>query len=243
MTSELVLGITVAALAATLVGLVLVLRRAGRLAARLRAELVVARTATDGARSEVARLLAALDASTEGVLVLDADDRLAACNAAARALVDGELALGRPLAEVLPWPMLHAAITTCRETARPATFELDALAAAGRVLAVRVQTVAGVGTMIGIDDHSRLRRLESLRRDFVANVSHELKTPLAAIQGFVETLQDEPEMVPATRQRFLERIAVQTSRLSTLVADLLTLSRLDDDLAVRQAPGPCDLAG
>jgi two-component system phosphate regulon sensor histidine kinase PhoR len=121
-------------------------------------------------------------------------------------------------------------------------FDLAAIAGNGRDLAVRVTPLPGLGCVVGIDDQSRLKRLESLRRDFVANVSHELKTPLAAIQGFVETMQDDPEMPAATRQRFLERIARQTERLTTLVGDLLTLSRLDDDGGHDEPVPPCDFA-
>ena len=78
-------------------------------------------------------------------------------------------------------------------------------------------------------DVTEARKLERARRDLVENVSHELKTPLTAIKGFVETLQDDPEMPPETQARFHDKIARQTERLATLVADLLTISRLDDD--------------
>ncbi len=74
---------------------------------------------------------------------------------------------------------------------------------------------------------TELRRLESMRRDFVANVSHELKTPLTASQGMVETLIDDPEMEPNTRRLFLFKIRDQTTRLGALVDDLLTLSRIE----------------
>src|SRR5436190_1204018 len=66
--------------------------------------------------------------------------------------------------------------------------------------------------------------------------------PLAAIQGLVETLLDDPAMPQPTRQRFLERVARQAERLTTLVADLLTLSRLDDDGGIRREDEPCDFA-
>ena len=92
----------------------------------------------------------------------------------------------------------------------------------------------------GLDDTEH-KRVEATRRDFVANVSHELKTPLAAIQGFVETVQDDPDMPVAVRHRFLDKIARQTHRLATLVADLLTLSRLDDEGGMASNE-PCDLA-
>jgi two-component system phosphate regulon sensor histidine kinase PhoR len=91
-----------------------------------------------------------------------------------------------------------------------------------------------VGAVLVLNDVSELRRLEAIRRDFVANVSHELKTPLTAIRGLVETILDDPEMPVDVRQRFLERIEEQTQRLSTLVTDLLTLSRLESESSRRE---------
>ncbi|MBE7462812.1 MAG: PAS domain-containing protein [Planctomycetes bacterium] len=83
------------------------------------------------------------------------------------------------------------------------------------------------GAVVILEDVSDLRRLEEVRRDFVANVSHELKTPLTAIRGLVETLIEEPEMERDTRVRFLDKVHRQTMRLSQIVTDLLTLSRAE----------------
>ena len=74
-----------------------------------------------------------------------------------------------------------------------------------------------------------IARLENVRRDFVANVSHELRTPITSIQGFVETLQDGAADDPANAKRFLEIIAKQAARLETIIADLLLLSRLENE--------------
>jgi len=192
-------------------------------------------------QGELARLVSSLDSAEDGLIVLDRDARVVAANAAAREFAAlPEDVTGRRLADVVPWPALHAAIAQAGEGGTKAPFDLDPTSTGGRTLTVRVRTLAQ-GAVIGIDDQSRVRRLESLRRDFVANVSHELKTPLAAIQGFVETLLDDLEMAPPTRHRFLERIARQTERLSTLVGDLLTLSRLDDDDDGGQEKPPCNL--
>jgi two-component system phosphate regulon sensor histidine kinase PhoR len=84
------------------------------------------------------------------------------------------------------------------------------------------------GSVVVLHDVTRLRRLEEVRRDFVANASHELKTPIAAILGLVETLLEDGEEVPAEmRSRFLGRIRHQSQRLSALVQDLIALSRLE----------------
>ncbi|MBW2736483.1 MAG: PAS domain S-box protein [Deltaproteobacteria bacterium] len=83
------------------------------------------------------------------------------------------------------------------------------------------------GAVMVMHDITELRRLEQLQREFVANVSHELQTPLAAVLGMVDTLIDDDEMDPAKKQSYLQRIGAQSTRLSTLVSDLLTLSRAE----------------
>ena len=84
-----------------------------------------------------------------------------------------------------------------------------------------------MGAVVVLHDVSRLERLETVRRDFVANASHELKTPITAIRGLVETLIDDKEIAPETQERFLTKIRDQSGRLSAIVTDLLTLSRLE----------------
>ena len=67
-------------------------------------------------------------------------------------------------------------------------------------------------------------RVESIRRNFVANVTHELNTPLTSISGFIETLQAGAAEDPETRRKFLDIIAIETARLQRLIEDLLVLS-------------------
>jgi two-component system phosphate regulon sensor histidine kinase PhoR len=231
-------------LAAIAVVLTIRLRLARRQAATQRAELQGWQQRAAELQLRVERLEAGLSGAGEGLIVLDEADAVVATNQAATALASlpAQGCRGRQLVDVLPWPRLHEAVQRCRQTGADVGFELDD-AIGGRTLAIRVRTVPGRACVVCIDDQSRLKQLESLRRDFVANVSHELKTPLAAIQGFVETMLDDPDMPVATRHRFLERIARQADRLTTLVADLLTLSRLDEHTVVATAPEPCDLVG
>jgi two-component system, OmpR family, phosphate regulon sensor histidine kinase PhoR len=205
----------------------------------LRRVLAATQRTADGLRAESERLQQALDKVPDGLLVLDAEGGIVVANSAAAALAElpaGPLA-GRRLVDLVTWPPLPQAL---RGAAGRVQFELLP-SADGRLLVVRVDALPDRGFLVVIDDQSRLRRLESLRRDFVANVSHELKTPLAAIQGFVETMQDDQAMPEATRVRFLERIARQTERLTTLVGDLLTLSRLDDESGAGDTVDPCEL--
>ena len=85
------------------------------------------------------------------------------------------------------------------------------------------------GAVIVLTDVTRLKQLEKVRRDFVANVSHELKTPITSIKGFVETLKDGAIAEPEQARRFLEIIARHSDRLNAIIDDLLSLSRLEED--------------
>jgi two-component system phosphate regulon sensor histidine kinase PhoR len=97
-----------------------------------------------------------------------------------------------------------------------------------RIFVARVAPVVSVGrgVVVVLHDITDLRRADQIRRDFVANVSHELRTPLTAVKGYVEALLDDPDDID-TRDKFLEIIHRQTSRMERLVADLLRLARID----------------
>jgi len=86
---------------------------------------------------------------------------------------------------------------------------------------------SGIGVLILLNDITQLQRLETVRRDFIANVSHELKTPITSIKGSVETLLQEEEMDGSTLNRFLKIIARHSDRLNSIIEDLLTLSRIE----------------
>ena len=83
--------------------------------------------------------------------------------------------------------------------------------------------------MIALHDVTQLKRLERMRRDFVANVSHELKTPITSVKGFVETMRAQPDISEEERKRFLGIIARQADRLNAIIDDLLALSRIEHD--------------
>ena len=183
-----------------------------------------------------------LDAISEGVILLNRQDRVLACNTVAKRLLnlpEGGLA-DRHVGDLIDWPQLLTALQQARTDGSSTQFE----ARQGSDQNVQTMSVhllvAGNGqAVVVLRDITRLRQLESYRRDFVANVSHELKTPLAAIQGFVETLIDDPDVPANRRQHFLQRVQRQVSRLGLLVADLLTVSRLDESRPLPTAP--CDL--
>src|SRR5690606_17352800 len=84
-----------------------------------------------------------------------------------------------------------------------------------------------IGAVVVLNDVSELARLERIRRDFVSNASHELKTPITAIRALTETILDDEDMPAEISRRFTEKIAAQSLRLSALVSDLMTISRLE----------------
>ncbi len=250
-------GAILVAIAAMVLAVVLLWlwRAASRAESAARVRGAAVETALAERNRELERLIASLSGAGGGILVLDEQQCIVASNPAAQELASlpANSGRGRALRDLVPWPQLHRCLDELRAARTPATggpeathtteFEMDdGSSDNGRSVVVRLRSLPGLGYVVAIDDHSRIKRLESLRRDFVANVSHELKTPLAAIQGFVETLLDDPDMPVATRHRFLERIARQTERLTTLVADLLTLSRLDEAKGPETGTEPCDIA-
>ena len=99
----------------------------------------------------------------------------------------------------------------------------------GMVLSIKLIPYGMNKRLLISRDVTQLERIEAMRRDFVANVSHELRTPLTVVNGFVENLQDMPDLNREDARRALQLMAEQTRRMENLVADLLTLSRLESD--------------
>ena len=180
-----------------------------------------------------ARMAAILSGMVEGVLVVDGDGRLRLVNEAARAMLNLESnLLGRHYVEAVRQPGVVAQLGAALkgENRPPIEVPLDAVSVAAGPRMFRAQAtpavVEGAGAVLVLHDISDLRRVDRVRRDFVANVSHELRTPLTAVRGYVEALMDEP-IEPAQRQKFLEVIDRHTGRMERLVRDLLQLARLD----------------
>ena len=193
-----------------------------RLAGRAREEI----GAAEAERDQLGTILARM---SEGVLVVGADGRALLANPAFRRLfgLAGEVA-GRGPLEISRQPHLARIIEATLRSGASETAEIDLELPARRNLSLASASLgAGAGAVVVARDTTAFAQLAKVRRDFVANVSHELKTPLAAIRGYAETLRDGALGEPATAQRFTERIVAQCRRLQALLDDLLTLSRLE----------------
>jgi two-component system phosphate regulon sensor histidine kinase PhoR len=177
----------------------------------------------------------------EGVLAVDATQRIVSINRAAADLlgIDALAVLGRSIQEVVRNADLRQFALQAIDCREPVEDDLVLRAARDRTLRVRgtpLRDVSGEGgAVIVLNDITDIRHLENVRRDFVANVSHELKTPVASIKGFVETLLDGRVDDPDDRRRFLEIVGRQSDRLGAIIDDLLALSRIE------QAEGMGDL--
>ena len=208
-------------------------RRSGSTRHRARAELNELSRRVSELETDRARMAAILSGMVEGVLVVDGDGRLRLVNDAARAMLNLEdNLLGRHYLEAVRQPgvvgQLGAALKG--EHRPPIEVPLDPVSLASGPRIFRAQatpaSVERAGAVLVLHDISDLRRVDRVRRDFVANVSHELRTPLTAVRGYVEALMEEP-VDPAQRIKFLEVIDRHTGRMERLVRDLLRLARLD----------------
>ncbi|MFN0196331.1 MAG: two-component system histidine kinase PnpS [Planctomycetaceae bacterium] len=172
-----------------------------------------------------------LTAMVEGVLVVDRSERIVVANQAAQQLLDlGKAAHhGRPLWEVVRNVSIQNVVKQVLNDEPQMTIELDLPRSQSLVslVATRLPGNPCSGVLIVLHDITELRRLENLRRDFVSNVSHELKTPLTSIQAYAETLLDGAIDDDEHNREFVHRIEEQAARLHNLILDLLNLARIE----------------
>lgn len=177
--------------------------------------------------AERAKLAAVLDTMTDGVLIADAEGRIQFANPASERLFEYINALGRSVTEVLRHHQLVEAWRKCRATgeAREETIELPAHRQFLRLLVIPDKYTGG--SLLLVQDLTRLRRLETMRRDFVSNLSHELRTPLASLKALTETLNEGALEDPPAARRFLSRIETEVDALTQMVQELLELTRIE----------------
>ncbi|KPL07407.1 hypothetical protein AMJ71_09040 [candidate division TA06 bacterium SM1_40] len=179
---------------------------------------------------------AILSSMQEGVLAVDSSGCVVEMNVACGRLlgVDPDSADGRAIEEVLRNVELQAFVGRALTSAEPTEGDIFVAGAPDRFLqahgaALRDADGRRAGAVIVLNDVTRLRRLERVRRDFVANVSHELKTPITSIRGAAETIGSGALERPRDAERFLEMIARQADRLNAIIEDLLMISRLEQE--------------
>jgi len=178
-------------------------------------------------RSERNRLQEILASMSDGILVTDEERRVWLVNPAFRSLFDiGAVSDGRGLLETTRQPGLESLVERCEVEAAVVTEDSLPLDN-GRVLVASASPVSTGGVLVLVHDVTERVHLAETRRDFVANVSHEIKTPLTAIRGLAETLREGALSEPQTAVRFTERILGQCARLEALLADLLPLARME----------------
>jgi len=187
--------------------------------------------------NERMKLHKVLSGMVEGVVAVNNDDTIIHMNSVAGKLlsIDTSTAIGKRIWEATRVREVSDIIAKARNDAGEITGSLIQRTGPNdsTIELIASPMKAGDGRVTGavlvLHDVTELRRLESIRRDFVANAAHELQTPLTAIRGMVETILDDESMDAAQQRKFLARIGAQTVRLSEIVGDLLMLSKLESD--------------
>lgn len=199
----------------------------GGLASALNARLATLNLQLATLDIEHAKLSAILEQLTDGVLIADADGRIQFANPAAERLF-GENLLGHTVPETLRH---HQLIQTWHRSQEHDELQSDSVELPARrqflqLVVVPDRHVRG-GSLLLVQNLTRLRRLETVRRDFVSNLSHELRTPLASLRALTETLQDGALDDPPAARRFLDQMSVEVDALTQMVSELLELSRIE----------------
>ncbi|HEJ83266.1 MAG TPA: HAMP domain-containing sensor histidine kinase, partial [Desulfobacteraceae bacterium] len=179
---------------------------------------------------------AILSSMVEGVIAVDTEERIITINDAAAGMFGSHpsRARGRSIQEIFRNSVFQHFVMEALSSREPIEKEM-VLSDDGERFVVLHGTLLldakgnRIGALIVMNDITRLRKLENIRKDFVANVSHEIKTPITAIKGFVETLSQGSVKDEKDKERFLEIIGKHVNRLETIIEDLLRLSRIEKD--------------
>ena len=179
-------------------------------------------------------LSAVLSSMAEGIIAVDMDERIISVNkAAARFFEDvPQNLLNRSIPEAIRNPVLQKFINRALSSKENLEEDITLYQKGERILYVHhtpLENAVGqrTGILVVMNDVTHLRKLENMRKDFAANVSHEIKTPLTAIKGFVETLRTGEDVDPKETQRFLSIIEKHVNRLTAIIEDLMKLSKIE----------------
>jgi two-component system phosphate regulon sensor histidine kinase PhoR len=177
--------------------------------------------------AERGRLAAVLDQMTDGVLIADAEGRVQFANPAAVKLFETPGAVGHTVAEVLRQHQLIETWQRCQQSGELQTQSVELPARRQFLQLIAIPDRHAGGSLLLVQDLTRVRRLETVRRDFISNVSHELRTPLASLKALTETLQEGALEDPPAARRFLGRIETEVDALTQMAQELLELTRIE----------------
>jgi len=177
--------------------------------------------------SDNARLSTVLEQLTDGVIIADANGLIQLANPAAQKLFESPSALGRSVIEVLRNHQLVDAWRRCQQTGEMQSESVELPARRQYLHIIAIPDSHASGSLLLVQDLTRVRRLETVRRDFISNISHELRTPLASLKALTETLQDGAIADPEAAPRFLGRINAEVDALTQMAQELLDLSRIE----------------
>jgi two-component system phosphate regulon sensor histidine kinase PhoR len=193
--------------------------------------------------SERARLAAVLDQMTDGVLIADAQGIVQFANPAAGKLFQSSNPVHHSLTEVIRHHQLVEAWRRCQQTGELQSESVELPNRHQYLQLIVIPDTHASGSLLLVQDLTRIRRLETVRRDFISNLSHELRTPLASLKALTETLQDGALDDPPAARKFIDQIQTEVDALSQMVTELLELSRIESGrLALDLQPvSPSDL--
>ena len=180
--------------------------------------------------AEGARLAAVLEQLPDGILISNAQGQVEFVNPAANELLseDGRNLVGRTIAEALRYHQFIEVWQASKESGKLQTEVLELPYQRGFLqIVVAPDQYAPGGSLLLVQDLTRLRRLETVRRDFISNLSHELRTPLASLKALTETLRDGALDDPPAARHFMGRIETEVDALTQMAQELLDLSRIE----------------
>jgi two-component system phosphate regulon sensor histidine kinase PhoR len=179
-------------------------------------------------------LTAVLSSMAEGIIAVDMDEKIISVNKAATRFFEDlpRNLLNRSIPEAIRNPVLQKFINRALSSKENLEEDITLYQKGERILYVHhtpLEDAVGqrTGILVVMNDVTHLRKLENMRKDFAANVSHEIKTPLTAIKGFVETLRTSEDVDPKEAQRFLSIIEKHVNRLTAIIEDLMKLSKIE----------------
>jgi two-component system, OmpR family, phosphate regulon sensor histidine kinase PhoR len=177
--------------------------------------------------SERSRLATVLDQITDGVLIADTTGLILFANPAAGRLFQFANPLGHSIVEVVRNHQLVEAWRRCQQTRQIQSESVEVPTRHQYLQLVVIPDQHTSGSLLLAQDLTRLRRLETVRRDFVSNLSHELRTPLASLKALAETLQEGALEDPPAARQFVDQIQIEVDALTQMVNELLELSKIE----------------